>query len=492
MRNEQYEEYYDKQFMNEYNKYKVNYNDNHRYGIKIPHMYSIPKENRRLLRNMEVYTIDPEGSKDADDAFSIEMDEETGMLYLYIHISDPTEYIVINSNLWKKICKQAYTLYPSNREPMHLMPEEIVLLSSLREDNKKVKHKYAITIKVCIDRETYNIIPEDVDIFPSIIKISKGNSYTYKEASELIEINEIFYTGMKISEILRKERGSYAEKLSEVNNAYPVYDNNNKLVKLYLDSEKEVKMKQMIAEFAILANSIVAEYISNNLKEKHNIYRSCELRNEDKHNMKDKNGNEIIEYIVSNGVRACYNTLNVNHDLVEKKYYVHFTSPLRRANDCVCHYILKYLMIKKENDKVVFPFKKKNIYYIMENCNEMNKKIKNMQYNDTKYRMVQAMDNILYNKVFHNIYKQTSIAIKFKIRSYSGIFLNIHVIQIDQYPVYLMMTFKRQFLNHEKVNNLIKNNVVLEGTITTIFFQESVLDAGKFPELEEYLRSCLE
>ena len=488
MRNEQYEEYYDKQFMDEYNKYKVN---NIR-DIYKGHMYSICGENRRLLKDIEVYTIDPEGSKDADDAFSIEMDKETGMLYLYIHISDPTEYIDITSKLWKKICEQAYTLYPSNREPIHLMSDKIIEMCSLREEVKKAKYKYAITIKVCVNRETYEIISEDVEIFPSVIKIRKKNNYTYKEASELIEINETFYIGSKISEKLREERGSYAEKMSEVNNAYPVYDNRNELVKLYLDSQEEVKMKQMIAEFAILANSKVAEYISTNLKERHNIYRSCELRNEDKQNMKDKNGNEIIEYIVSNGVRACYNTLKAKHDLVEKKFYVHFTSPLRRANDCVCHYIVKYIMIKKENEKVVFPFKKDNIYTIMEHCNEINKKIKKMQYNDTKYRMVQAMDNILYNKVFHNIYKQTSIAIKFKIRSYSGIFLNIHVIQIDQYPVYLMMTFKRQFLNHEKVNNLIKNNVVLEGTITTIFFQESVLDAGKFPELEEYLRLCLE
>lgn len=485
MRNGQYEDYYDKQFMNEYKRYKENFNCNRNdYGI---HMYSIPRENRRILRNMEVYTIDPEGSKDADDAFSIEKDKETGMLYLYIHISDPTEYININSKLWKKICKQAYTIYPSNREAMHLMPEEILAVSSLREEEREFRYKNAITIKACVEKETNDIKEEGIEIFPSVVKISKGNSYTYKEASELIKTNEIFKIGMNISKKLREERGSYAEKLSEVNNAYPVYDNRNKMVKLYLDSEDEVKMKQMVAEFAILANSIVARYISNNLKEKHNIYRSCELKIEDKQEIKDKDGSEIIEYIVSNGVRACYNTLNANHDLVEKKFYVHFTSPLRRANDCVCHYIVKYLMIKKENDKVVFPFKKGNIYTIMNTCNEINKKIKKMQYNDTKYRIIQAMDNMLYNKTFNNMYKQSSIAIKFKIRSYSGIFLNIQLIRIDQYPVYLMMTFKRQFLNDLKINNLIKSNVILEGTITTIFFQESVLDAGKFPELEQFL-----
>ena len=488
MINDKYEEYYDKHFMNEYNKYKVT----NIYDIVKPHIYSIPRKNRKILRNMEVYTVDPEGCEGADDAFSIELNKESGMIYLYIHISDPTEYIDTNSRIWKKICKQAYTLYPSNRDPINLMPNEILTLCSLKEDKKETKYKNAITIKVCIDIETNDIVKEDVEIFPSVIKIRKGNAYTYKEAGQLIESNEIFHMGIKISEKLREERGSYAEKLSEVNNAYPVYNNRNKLVKLYLDSEEEVKMKQMIAEFAILANSIVAEYISKNLKEKHNIYRSCELKLEDKQNIKDKNGNELIEYIVSNGVRACYNTLKVNHDLVEKKFYVHFTSPLRRANDCVCHYIVKYIMIKKSNQKVVFPFKKGIIYGIMEHCNEINKKIKRFQYNDVKYRIIQAMHNMLYKKIYDNMYTQSVIAIRFKIRSYSGIFLNIHVIQIDQYPVYLIMSFKRQFLNHEKVNNLIKKNKIIDGTIRTIFFQESVLDAGKFPELEDFLRLYLE
>lgn len=484
MRNEQYEKYYDNKFMYEYNKYKVKKNDE---ITDIPHIYSIPIDKRKILHHLEVYTIDSEDCEDADDAFSIAMNRKTKNLYLYIHISDPTEYINVKSKIWKQICQQGYTIYPSNREPIHMMPEEILLKANLRETYRNKSYKNAITIKVNIDTKTYNVNMKDIDIIPSRIKIKKENAYTYKKAGQLLKEKKVFKVGNKIAKKLRQERGSYVGKMTEVNNAYPIYDKKNKLVKLYLDSEEEVKTKQMIAEFAILANNIVAKYISNNLKEKHNIYRSCELKNGDKQNMKNKNWNEIIEYIVSNGVRACYNTLKTNHDLVEKKFYVHFTSPLRRANDCVCHYILKYLMIKKENDKVIFPFKKDYINSLMEYCNEVNQKIKKMQYNDIKYRTIQAMDNILYMKAFNNMYQPSTIAIKFKIRSYSGIFLNINLIQIDKYPVYLMMTFKRQFLNDVKINNLIKNKVIIDGTITTMFFQESVLDAGKFPELEQFL-----
>lgn len=484
MINDKYEEYYDKQFMSYYNKNKMNNEDE---ICDIPHPYSIPTEKRELLYNLEVYTIDPSGSEDADDAFSLENDEKTGKLYLYIHISDPTEYINLHSKLWKQICRQGYTMYPSNRKPIHLMPQSIMTLASLHDKNNSETCKNAITIKVHIDETTYQVNINDITIIPSHIKIKKDNAYAYNDAKQIIKNNTKINICLKIADNLRNARGEYAVKLSNVNNAYPVYNNTDKRVELYLDSDDEVKMKQMIAEFAILSNNIIAEYITSNLKEKHNIFRCCDLKKEDKTNFKNKSGNEIIEYIVSNGVRACYNSIKTNHDLVQKQYYVHFTSPLRRANDCVCHYIVKYIIIKKNNEKIVFPFKKDNLFKIMKNFNETNKSIKKMQYNDMKYRTVQAMDNILHK----NVLKQSAIAIKFKILSYSGIFLNICIVNIDQYPVYLIMFFKRQFLNHEKIINLIRNNVILYGTIRTIYFQESVLDAGKFPELEQFLTSFL-
>lgn len=485
MKNEQYNEYYDTQFMNEYIKYKVNKNDE--INDK-PHMYSIPPEKRKILHHLEVYTIEQENREYVDDALSITFNKKTNKLYLYIHISDPTEYINVKSKLWNQICQQGYTIYPSNNKPMHMMPETILLKANLRNIYNDKGHKNAITIKVNIDTNTYDVNMVDVEIMPTSIKIQNENAYTSKDFGQLLKKNKVFKIGNKIAEKLREKKGVFVGKKSEVNNAYPVYDKESKSVNLYLDSDEEVKIKQMMTEFKILTNNIVANYILTNLKEKHNIYRKIE----DNQCKKEQNGNEVIEYLVSNSVRACYKTLNINQDLIEKKFYVHFTSPLRRAIDCVCHFIVKYIMIKKVNEKVVFPFKKKKIYDIMEHCDEINKKIKKLQYNDIKYRTVQAMDNMLFKKTTYNIYKQWVIAIKFKIRSYSGIFLNIQVIKIDEYPVYLTMTFKRQFLNDVKINNLIKNNVIINGTIRTILFQKSMMDAGKFPDLENFLWLYLE
>ena len=90
----------------------------------------------------EIYTIDPEGCKDADDAFSIY--EENNKLYLAIHIADPTEFINLDSELWTSIERNVITKYPSNRKPIHLIPDLIMQISSLME-NEYGDIKNAIT-----------------------------------------------------------------------------------------------------------------------------------------------------------------------------------------------------------------------------------------------------------------------------------------------------------------------------------------------------------
>src|SRR5210317_149244 len=83
----------------------------------VPHEYCV--EDRVDMTKYNVYSMDPEGCEDADDAFSIY--EEDGRLYLAIHIADPTEYIQLNSPLWKDIESRVVTRYPSNKHPIHLM-----------------------------------------------------------------------------------------------------------------------------------------------------------------------------------------------------------------------------------------------------------------------------------------------------------------------------------------------------------------------------------
>ena len=97
-----------------------------------PHVYSITE--RVDLTTIETYSIDPEGCEDADDAFSIFLNEKNELI-LIVHIADPTEYIDLYSKLWEDIENNVVTRYPSNRKPFHMMPDEIMEKASLM-DNK--------------------------------------------------------------------------------------------------------------------------------------------------------------------------------------------------------------------------------------------------------------------------------------------------------------------------------------------------------------------
>ena len=74
----------------EYDDYLLNSSTN------LPNMLDkIIDEHRVDLTNISVYSIDPEGCMDADDAFSIWAKDIK--LLLSIHVTDPTYYIEINS-----------------------------------------------------------------------------------------------------------------------------------------------------------------------------------------------------------------------------------------------------------------------------------------------------------------------------------------------------------------------------------------------------------
>jgi len=107
----------------------------------LPHKYNVPERVDMTMYN--TYSIDPDGCEDADDAFSIF--EEHDKMFLAIHIADPTEYINIESSLWKDIEKRIVTKYPSFKSPIHMIPKEIMEKSSLMV-NQYGNLKLTITI----------------------------------------------------------------------------------------------------------------------------------------------------------------------------------------------------------------------------------------------------------------------------------------------------------------------------------------------------------
>lgn len=413
-----------------------------------------------------IYSIDPEDCLDADDAFSIYKENEK--LFLAIHIADPTEFINIKSDLWENIKSRTTTKYLSNRKPIHMMPNKILELSSLMV-NSKGDLKKAITILTEIDEKTY-IPVNTIKILFTEIKVKRENALTYYEASKS-NLEEI-KIGLLIAEKLKEMRSKKTKgvKLNELSMAYPKYINNE--IYLHVDNEEEKKVKQMIAEFAIFANSFVGEYLKINLNM--GIFRTCQANEWLNNIYSDISPEDMIKEIITNGIRADYLSNAESHDLVGMPEYCHFTSPIRRLADCICHYLLKYIHLKnKIKNKIDCPFDENELILLAEQCLSATKKDKKNQYLDIKFRLLQVMSKFIEIK--------NHITIEYYITSYKGLFLNLIISKIDEYNIHMSYTLRVP--NYKKnINAKIRN--YLEITKINCFIK---YDEGTIPELDNVL-----
>jgi len=437
---------------------------------ELPHIYSITNKYRIDMTIYETYSIDPPGCDDADDAFSIFI--ENDKMFLAIHIADPTELINIESPLWSDMISRIVTKYPSNRKPIHLMPEFIVHQSSLIE-NTCGNIKNAITILTEIDQTTYMPIGNIKQIF-SIIKVSTSNAMSYTEAVDKSMDVFALVNGLRISKSLFESRSTktFGTKLNEISPSMVVFKNKNIPI-LTKVCTIEHDMKQMIAEFAIFANSFIGEFLKINLNGT-GIFRTCAANAWLDTVSNDIVGVDLLHEIITQGIRADYMSSCESHDLVGMPEYCHFTSPIRRISDCICHYLLKYIYLNNQNCLIHIPFNETELELLSEKCVVTSRNIKKIQYKDTKFRMIQAMNHYLkFNKPV--------IKLTFFMTSYSGLFLNIIICKINEHNVQLSYTLR------------VKNykGIIGKHTHHTIdIYQVNCLglyDQGSIPELDEYI-----
>ena len=438
-------------------------------NITDPHQYTIPNEERIDMTSYDTFSVDPIGCKDADDAFSIYTNNNN--LYLAIHIADPTEYIKLHSKLWIDIVNRTTTKYPSNRPPIHMMPSAVLELSSL-QGSIQGNLKKAITVLTEISTETFEPIKEIQLLFTTIL-VKKENAYSYYDASENIDRVNPFKLGLKISEALKKIRSTKTKgvKLNELSTAYPIYEEDT--VYLYKDTPNEKLMKQMIAELAIFANSFVGEYLKINLNT--GIFRTCSASDWLQTIYSEISGEDLLKEIITNGIRAEYMSTIESHDLVGMPEYCHFTSPIRRLSDCVCHYLLKYIYFKNKDVDINIPFCETKLDELASTCLYVTKKEKKNQYLDIKFRLLQVMHNL--------ILVENKIKIGFYITNYRGAFLNIIICRINDYNVHMSYTLR----THDYKKEINPKNIDFIEIIQVNCFTK--FDQNTIPELDRYILS---
>ena len=466
MNNLFFEDYYKKHILPMYNslnneKTYVIYENNEK------HDYII--NNRIDLTHLNVYVIDPDGCQDPDDGFSIYYEEDK--LYLAIHIADPTEFIDIRSSLFQNILEKSSTQYPSNYEPIHLMPHEIVYKACLSE-NKYGSVKNALTIITEIDDSNY--LPKgEMNLYFSIIKLSKQFSFNYSQASLIIQDDIILQNGIQIGKALFERRSitTIGAKINNYLKSKIIYKNDNLCI-LYQETQQEKYLKDMIAEFAILSNSFIGCYLNYHLHDQ-GIFRVC---NEPKLNNNSINHYDMLQSLINQGIKASYVIEAKPHELIGTSLYCHMTSPIRRAPDCICHYLLKYIyynkyiFIQKE-----LPWTQEKLCELAEHFTKVFRQNKKIQFIDDKLRYIQVIYNLLHvNKI--------NVELEFSIVNYSGMFINLMIQKINEHCIYFTYRVKIKNINFNKNNK----KYIISITYTNLFDN---IDIESLPELDNYVKS---
>jgi ribonuclease R len=342
-------------------------------------------KNRLDLRDELIITIDPIDAKDFDDALSL-TELENGNYKVGIHIADVSYYVVENSELDIEARDRGNSIYLVDRV-IPMLPENLSNnLCSLKPNE---------------DRLAFSVIAE-LNENGKVIKyeiketvINSKRRYNYEEVVEILEAKsgdnlELLQSLNKLAKTLREKRfkeGGVNFETSEIrfqldDNKYPTH----------AYEKKASDSTQLVEEFMLLANQIVAHHLLVMTKEQGTreklpyLYRihdkpepdviaeairyisdlsSKSLKNKD---VTAKEINSIIEsfkgtpeativsqMLIRSMPKAVYSQENFGHFGLGFKEYSHFTSPIRRYADLVVHRLIKeYTSTKIKQDRLQF------------------------------------------------------------------------------------------------------------------------------------------
>jgi len=247
-----------------------------------------------------VFSIDPLGSSDFDDAFSITLLDENTIL-LSIYIANVT--IIMDAlNLWSSVSKRIATIYlPDKKRPM--LP---TILSDCLCSLQKGSSRFALSLDLVINQINGDII--SIKYSNCLIRVNKN--YVYEEPALLK--NSSYILLLATTRLLSK-------KYKYINNVTGSHD--------------------VVAYLMILMNYFSAKEL---LKNKVGIFRST-IVNAKQQLLPDNVPEDVAKFIkIWNSSFGQYVVLNddlglnldvLNHSLLNMDSYIHITSPIRRLVD---------------------------------------------------------------------------------------------------------------------------------------------------------------
>ena len=324
-------------------------------------------EQRRDMRTITTFTIDPESAKDFDDALSIRK-LDNGNWEIGVHIADVSFYVRPGTALDKDAYKRSTSVYLVDRV-LPMLPEKLSNeLCSLRPHEDKLTYSAVFEID-----EKHKVKHK---WFGRTV-IHSDKRFTYEEAQEILDQGEgLFFEELTVLNViakgLRKERFAKGSIDFDAEEVRFRLDEDGTPIDVYVKERIDTNM--LIEEFMLLANKEVSAFVTQ--KETPPIpfiYRVHDQPDPDKLKdlalfaselgfkmdvstpkqiaksfntlVKASKKKEILKLLQPLAIRtmakAEYSAQNIGHYGLGFEYYSHFTSPIRRYSDVIAHRILE-------------------------------------------------------------------------------------------------------------------------------------------------------
>ena len=323
------------------------------------------------LRGHFTFTIDPEGAKDFDDALTLR--REGDGIRAWVHIADVSAFVPAGSPLDRDAADRGFSVYvPGKVEPM--LPEQLSADScSLRPHQER----RCVTVEIPFDG---NLDPGEPTMYRSIIRSRERLTYSHAEAilarreraSE--ELTEALRLAETVASELRRRRYRRGALRIETGETSFAFDGEGGVERAWIETEPHAHM--LVEELMILANESVGALLAG--RDRPALYRVHERPDPQavelllskladlevptpsvpehlapaeaaklaarvssriaEYAAQARRGEEAFPTLVLRALKqARYDPRNLGHSGLASRAYCHFTSPIRRYPDLVCH-----------------------------------------------------------------------------------------------------------------------------------------------------------
>ncbi len=330
-----------------------------------------PDPGRVDLRSLHAFTIDPDGAQDFDDALSLRAEGDG--VRVWVHIADVSDYVPAGSPLDRDAADRANSVYvPGTVEPM--LPGRLSAdLCSLRphEDRR------CVTIEIPFDGDLRVGEPA---FYRSLIRSRDRLTYTHAEAvlagtaQAGGDLADALRLAHRLASELRRRRYGRGALQIETGEIEFAFDGHGGVERAWIEVEPLAHM--LVEEHMILANEAVGDFLAARRSE--TLFRvherpdpqSVELlvakladlevptppvpehltpaesarlaarlaARVGEYAHRSGRGTEAFPALVLRALKqARYDAANLGHSGLASKAYCHFTSPIRRYPDLVCH-----------------------------------------------------------------------------------------------------------------------------------------------------------